>query len=149
MENLCVRDTSSAIHLAMTVNISSLESLALKILKNSSLEKIAEGVNISELDPCSLCNRELFLYEIKTPITILICGHIYHRDCIEKSIKKRSICPRPDCKKEVESTVDATPGSLYTNDLMDISPTLFTDPPSQVRLKSVLVNLPANHPAKK
>src|SRR5207249_1225071 len=95
----------------------------------------AEGVNVSELDPCLLCNQELFLYEIKNPITILVCGHIYHRDCIEKFIKKRSICPRPDCKKEVEetlprdhvsSTVDDTPGSQNINDLMDISPTLFT-----------------------
>ena len=41
--------------------------------------------------------------------------------------KKRSICPRPDCKKEVESTVDDTPGSQNINELMDISPTLFND----------------------
>ncbi|CAG8649848.1 5556_t:CDS:1, partial [Ambispora gerdemannii] len=87
------------------------------------------------LDPCLLCNQELFLYEIKNPITILVCGHIYHRDCIEKSIKTRSICPRPDCKKEVEakprdyvsSTVDGTPGSQNTSDLMDVSLTLFSD----------------------
>ncbi|CAG8643123.1 9686_t:CDS:2, partial [Ambispora gerdemannii] len=120
----------------MSFNISSLEALALNILKNSFSKKIAEGVDVPELDPCSLCNQELFLYEIKNPITILICGHIYHRDCIEKSIKKCSICPRPDCKKEIEeakprdyvsSTVDATPGSQNTSDLMDISPRLFTD----------------------
>src|SRR6185437_3682657 len=132
MENL----SGPVIHLAMSVNISSLETLALNILKNSYSKKIAEGVDVPELDPCSSCNQELFLYEIKNPITILICGHIYHRDCIEKSIKKRSICPRPDCKKEIEetksrdsisSTVDATPGSQNTNDLMDISPTLYSD----------------------
>ncbi|CAG8658890.1 3892_t:CDS:2, partial [Paraglomus brasilianum] len=34
----------------------------------------------------------------------------------------------PDCKKEIESTVDATPGSQNINDLMDISPTLFNEP---------------------
>ncbi|CAG8578771.1 12333_t:CDS:2, partial [Ambispora gerdemannii] len=113
----------------MSANISSLESLALNILKNSSVEKIAKGVNVSELDPCSLCNRELFLYEIKNPITILICGHIYHRDCIENSIKKHSICPRPDCKKEIKTMVESTPGSLYTADPMNISPdfTIFQD----------------------
>ena len=119
----------------MSANILSLEALALNILKNSFSEKIAESVDVPELDPCSLCNQELFLYEIKNPITILICGHIYHRDCIENSIKKHSICPRPDCKKEVKeaksqdyvlSMVDATSGSQNTNDSMDISPALST-----------------------
>ncbi|RHZ81178.1 hypothetical protein Glove_123g69 [Diversispora epigaea] len=94
---------------------------------NSFPEKVASDINIPELDPCSLCNQELFLFEIKNPITILVCGHIYHRDCIENSIKKRSICPKPDCKKEVKSTIDSMPGSQNINDLMDISPTLFKD----------------------
>ncbi|RHZ82911.1 hypothetical protein Glove_103g254 [Diversispora epigaea] len=112
----------------MSTNISCLETFALNILKDSSPEKIASNINIPELDPCSLCNQELFLFEIKNPITILVCGHIYHRDCIETSIKKRSICPKPDCKKEVESTVDSMLGSQNINDLMDISPNLFNDP---------------------
>ncbi|RHZ79478.1 hypothetical protein Glove_144g51 [Diversispora epigaea] len=86
----------------MSTNISCLETFALNILKDSSLEKIASGINIPEVDSCSLCNQELFLFEIKKPFTILACGHIYHRDCIENSIKKRSMCPKPDCKKEVE-----------------------------------------------
>jgi len=133
----------------MSTNISCLETFALNILKDSSLEKIASNINIPELDPCSLCNQELFLFEIKNPITILVCGHIYHRDCIETFIKKRSICPKPDCKKEVESTINSMSESQNTNDLMDISPSLFTDPFSKVRLKSVLVNLSANHLARK
>ncbi|CAG8620535.1 8862_t:CDS:1, partial [Ambispora gerdemannii] len=109
----------------MSANISSLESLALNILQNSFPEKIAEGVNVSELDPCLLCNQELFLYEIKNPITILICDHIYHRDCIENSIKKHSICPRSDCMKEIKTMVESTPESLYVTDPMNISPALF------------------------
>ena len=74
---LSIWKTYPVIHFAMYANISSLESLALNILQNSFPEKIAEGVNVSELDPCLLCNQELFLYEIKNPITILICGHIH------------------------------------------------------------------------
>ena len=118
MENL----SGPVIHLAMSVNISSLETLALNILKNSYSKKIAEGVDVPELDPCSSCNQELFLYEIKNPITIFICGHIYHRDCIENSIKKHSMCPRLYCKKEIKTMVESTPGSLYTTDPMIISP---------------------------
>ncbi|CAG8459662.1 637_t:CDS:1 [Cetraspora pellucida] len=109
-------------------NISCLETLALNVLKHSSPEKIANNINISELDPCFLCNQELFLYEIKKLITLLICGHIYHHDCIETSIKKHSICSKPNCKKEVESMVDSMPGSQNINDLIDISLSLFTDP---------------------
>ncbi|CAG8744171.1 18567_t:CDS:1, partial [Dentiscutata erythropus] len=112
----------------MSTNISCLETFALNIIKNSSPEKIIDDGDTPELDACSLCNHELFLFEIKNPITILVCGHIYHRDCIENYIKKRSICPKPDCKKEVESTINSMPGSQNTNDLMDISPSLFTDP---------------------
>ncbi|RHZ59109.1 hypothetical protein Glove_365g135 [Diversispora epigaea] len=112
----------------MSTNISCLETFALNIIKNSSPEKIIDEGNTPELDACSLCNHELFLFEIKNPITILVCGHIYHRDCIENYIKKRSICPKPDCKKEVESTINSMPGSQNTNDLMDISLSLFTDP---------------------
>jgi hypothetical protein len=98
-------------------NISCLETLALNILNNVFPEKISEGVNVSELDPCSLCNQELFLYEIKNPFTILTCGHIYHRNCIESSIETSPSCPRPDCKKKVESPEK----QKDDNDSMDIS----------------------------
>ncbi|RHZ87217.1 hypothetical protein Glove_38g49 [Diversispora epigaea] len=76
--------------------------------KDSSPEKIASDIDIPELDPCPLCNQELFLFEIKNPITILKC----------------SICPKLECKKEVEFTIDSMPGSQNTNDLMDMSPTI-------------------------
>ena len=68
--------------------------------------------------------------------------------------KFHQICPRPDCKKEVESTVDATPGSLYTNDLMDISPSLFNDFPifkdtSQKKREGESTNKSSSKKAKK
>jgi hypothetical protein len=111
-------------------NISCLETLALNILNNISPEKVAESVVISEQEPCSKCNEELFLYEIKRPLTILSCGHTFHRDCIERSIRKSPSCPRPDCKKEVELAVNNSPEKQKDdNDLMDISPSLFNDSP--------------------
>ncbi|CAG8809364.1 11434_t:CDS:2, partial [Racocetra fulgida] len=92
---------------------------ALNILKNSSPNKIANNVNVTELDPCTLCKQELFLYEIKQPIILLTCGHIFHQYCIETSIKISSKCPKPNCEKEIES-VDL--------DLMVMSPTIFKSP---------------------
>src|SRR6185437_1367279 len=107
-------------------NISCLKTLALNILKNGSPDIIAKGVEVPELDPCLLCNQELFLYEIKKPITLLICGHLYHRDCIESSIKISPKCLKPGCMKEIESMVE-TPGSQDI-DLMEMSPMIFKSP---------------------
>ncbi|CAI2186854.1 4059_t:CDS:2 [Funneliformis geosporum] len=90
-------------------------------------EKVAKSVVISEQEPCSKCNEELFLYEIKRPLTILSYGHTYHLNCIERSIKISPSYPKPDCKKEVELAVLKSPGNLIDNDLMDISPSLFND----------------------
>ncbi|CAI2192936.1 219_t:CDS:1, partial [Funneliformis geosporum] len=90
--------------------------------------KVAESVVISEQEPCSKCNEELFLYEIKRPLTILSCRHTYHCDYIERSIKISLSCLRPDCKKEVESAViNSSRKQKDDNDSIDISPLLFND----------------------
>ncbi|CAG8852723.1 36321_t:CDS:1, partial [Gigaspora margarita] len=129
-------------------NISCLETFALNILKNSSPEKIASDINTPELDPCLLCNQELFLYEIKKPITLLICGHLYHRDCIESSIKINSTCPKPDCNKEIESMDVSIPGSQEI-DLMEMSPTIFKSPLfSQSDISKKRINNPKLFPDK-
>ncbi|CAG8492596.1 43315_t:CDS:1, partial [Gigaspora margarita] len=111
----------------MTTNISCLETFALNILKNSSPNKIVSNVNVTELEPCTLCNQELFLYKIKRPITLLTCGHIFHRDCIESSIKICSKCPKQNCEKEIESVVDSMPGSQDL-DLIVTSSSIFKSP---------------------
>ncbi|CAG8848789.1 43059_t:CDS:1, partial [Gigaspora margarita] len=75
-------------------------------------------VEIPELDPCSKCNQELFSYEFKKPFTILICGHTFHRSCLEDYVKDLPQCPK--CAIEIEPIVN-TPS---TTDLMQISPQL-------------------------
>ncbi|CAG8827866.1 6076_t:CDS:2, partial [Gigaspora margarita] len=84
----------------------------------SSPDAIAKDIGVPELDPCSKCNQELFLYEIKKPFTILTCGHIFHRNCLEHYAKDLSQCPK--CAIEIEPIVN-TPS---TTDLMQISPQL-------------------------
>ncbi|RIB28224.1 hypothetical protein C2G38_2158560 [Gigaspora rosea] len=111
-------------------NILCLKNLALNILKNGSPEVIAEGVEVLELDPYLKCKEELFLYELKKPFTILICGHIFHRSCLENYVKDLPQCP--ECATEIES-IDYTrysgtsePSSQdqaqNTSDPMQISP---------------------------
>ncbi|CAG8805760.1 8022_t:CDS:1, partial [Cetraspora pellucida] len=82
-------------------NVSCLKNLALNILKNSTPEVITKGVEVPELDPCSKCKEELFLYELKKPFTILICGHIYHHSCLEDYVKDLPQCS--ECAMENES----------------------------------------------
>ncbi|KAF0436581.1 hypothetical protein F8M41_004674 [Gigaspora margarita] len=86
---------------AIPQNILYLKNLALNILKNSFPEVIAKGGEVLELDPCSKCKEELFLYELKKPFTILICGHIYYHSCLEDYVKDLSQCP--ECAIEIES----------------------------------------------
>jgi hypothetical protein len=80
-----------------------IRTFALNILKNTTPEDIASGIDVPELDPCSLCNDELFLRLIKKPFTILSCGHIFHRACLEKNITNDiEICPVHSCSKPFE-----------------------------------------------
>ncbi|CAG8743310.1 15558_t:CDS:2 [Dentiscutata erythropus] len=69
--------------------------------KNSSPDAIAKYIEVPELDPCSRCKEELFLYELKKPFTILVCGHIYHRSCLEDYVKDPPQCSK--CAMEIES----------------------------------------------
>ncbi|CAG8854814.1 9314_t:CDS:1, partial [Gigaspora margarita] len=84
----------------MPQNISCFKNLALNILKNGTPEVIAKGVEVPELDPCSKCNKELFLYEIKKPFTILTCAHMFHCSCLEDYVKDLPQCPK--CAIEIE-----------------------------------------------
>ena len=86
------------------MDIKYLKTLALNILRNTSPGDIANGIEVPELDSCPLCNDELFLRLIKKPFTALPCGHIFHRTCLENSIKNGiEICPAHDCYKSFES----------------------------------------------
>ncbi|CAG8645977.1 2829_t:CDS:10, partial [Dentiscutata erythropus] len=79
---------------------------------------IAKGVEVPELDPCSKCNKELFLYEIKKPFTILTCAHIFHRSCLEDYVKDLPQCPK--CGIEVEPIDYSESSSILVP--MQISP---------------------------
>ncbi|CAG8560353.1 2825_t:CDS:1, partial [Cetraspora pellucida] len=138
------------------LNILCLKTLALNVINNSSPKKIANNINIPELDPCFLCNQELFLYEIKKPITLLICGHLYHCDCIKSSIKINSTCPRPDCNKEIESMNVSIPGSQDINlmkmSLMIFKSLLFTQSDTSKKRTNdskLFLDKPSNKKAKK
>jgi hypothetical protein len=70
-------------------------------------DEIVGDKEILEIGPCSECTNNILSLPIKA-LTILSCGHIFHRSCIEKQLlyTKPSICPYPDCGKNVDVIVD-------------------------------------------
>ncbi|CAJ0760673.1 11237_t:CDS:2 [Entrophospora sp. SA101] len=101
------------------MDIKYLKTLALNILKNTSPGDIANGIDVPELDSCSLCNDELFLRLIKKPFTALPCGHIFHRTCLENSIINGvEICPAHVINNAREDTSN-TSNFLYLYSRID------------------------------
>ena len=76
--------------------------LAYNILKNFE-DDIVRDKEIPGLDQCSECNNEVLTHPPKA-FTILSCGHIFHRICIEKKLllTMPNTCPFPDCGKNVD-----------------------------------------------
>src|SRR5688572_13933465 len=80
-----------------TYLLSIIRSFAYNILKNLE-DNIVGDKEIPELDQCSECNNEVLTHPPKA-FSILSCGHIFHRICIEKKLllTMPNTCPFPDC----------------------------------------------------
>ena len=95
--------------------------LAYNILKNLE-DDILGDKEIPELEQCSECNNEILTRPSKA-ITILSCGHTFHRICIEKKLllTMPNTCPFPDCGKNVDiiepfpNTNEESPISALSN----------------------------------
>src|ERR1044072_3624648 len=91
------------------------------ILKNFEYD-IVRDKEIPGLDQCSECNNEVLTHPPKA-FTILSCGHIFHRICIEKKLllTMPNTCPFPNCGKnvdiieEVPTTDQESPISALSN----------------------------------
>ncbi|RHZ82598.1 hypothetical protein Glove_108g63 [Diversispora epigaea] len=73
----------------------SIKILALNILKHSS-EIRFNNIVIPEQKPCIRCKGKI-LSTPSTPITILTCGHVVHRTCIEEFVANKPEPRCPDC----------------------------------------------------
>src|SRR5688572_13804547 len=95
--------------------------LAYNILKNLE-DDILGDKEIPELEQCSECNNKILTRPLKA-ITILSCGHTFHRICIEKKLllTMPNTCPFPDCGKNVDiiepspNTNEESPISALSN----------------------------------
>ncbi|CAG8755989.1 17052_t:CDS:2, partial [Racocetra fulgida] len=72
------------------------------VMRLESPETIASGVEVPELDLCSICNEEIFLHILKKSFTVLTCGHTVHRLCLENLRETMFTCPVNNCSAEIE-----------------------------------------------
>ncbi|CAG8565877.1 12864_t:CDS:2 [Ambispora leptoticha] len=102
--------------------LSNLRTFAYTILKNLNDEAVKDK-EFTEIGSCTECGNEIItlIYE---PFTILICGHIFHRKCIEKNflLTQSNVCPISGCNKSVEPVVPEQRNSQSsgTSDLADL-----------------------------
>ena len=84
----------------------SLVNLAYNILKYLE-DDIVGDKEILELETCSECTNNILARPLKA-LTILSCGHIFHRSCVEKQLlfTKPGACPFPNCGKVVDIVVN-------------------------------------------
>ncbi|CAG8786600.1 1310_t:CDS:2 [Cetraspora pellucida] len=68
---------------ALSSPINNIKNFAYSILKTLK-DSIVKGKKISNLSNCSECRKEIILFPLKA-FTILSCGYVFHRLCIEKN----------------------------------------------------------------
>ncbi|CAG8695615.1 5802_t:CDS:1, partial [Ambispora leptoticha] len=105
------------------MSLTNLQNLALNILKETNHITV-QDINITELAPCSECDKKILSLNYE-PFTILACGHIYHRYCIEKKILLTDSNVCPSCNKSVEPAVSVqkeyeSSQSSGTSDLVNL-----------------------------
>ncbi|RHZ72127.1 hypothetical protein Glove_245g44 [Diversispora epigaea] len=83
-----------------------LKNLAYTILKNLN-DSVIKNKKFTSVPNCEVCNKEIFS-SLNKAFTVLGCGHIYHRICIEKKLLLTKPNGCPDCGKNVETITEAT-----------------------------------------
>ncbi|GBB94792.1 hypothetical protein RclHR1_24120004 [Rhizophagus clarus] len=87
-------------------SLTNYRNLAYNILKYLK-DDIVGDKEILELEPCSECMNNILGLPLKA-LTILSCGHLFHRLCIKKKlmITRPDVCLSSDCGKNVDIIVD-------------------------------------------
>ncbi|KAF0386972.1 hypothetical protein F8M41_011293 [Gigaspora margarita] len=95
LENYCKRYEDNNLY-------SSLEELYELYYHIAKEENHESGVEVPELDSCSICNEEIFLHILKKSFTVLTCDHTVHRLCIENLRETMFTCPVNNCSTEIK-----------------------------------------------
>ncbi|KAF0434160.1 hypothetical protein F8M41_004932 [Gigaspora margarita] len=87
------------------MSLVNLQNLAFNILKETKHSTV-QNIDVTELLPCKLCENKILSVNFES-FTVLSCGHIYHRKCIEKKflLTTKNKCPLSDCNKIIDPVV--------------------------------------------
>ncbi|CAG8844791.1 44613_t:CDS:1 [Gigaspora margarita] len=87
------------------MSLANLQNFALNILKEMKHDAV-QNTEVTELPPCKICNKKILIVNFES-FTILLCGHVHYRKCIEKNflLTKENKCPIPDCNKTVDPVI--------------------------------------------
>ncbi|RIA96410.1 hypothetical protein C1645_733293 [Glomus cerebriforme] len=87
--------------------LNNFKTLAYNILKSLEDDAVRD-IEFSELGPCTECDNEILSLPLKA-LTLLSCGHVFYRLCIEKKflLAETGVCPFSDCKRSVDIIGDA------------------------------------------
>ncbi|RHZ62038.1 hypothetical protein Glove_344g16 [Diversispora epigaea] len=64
-----------------------LEALSLNYLRSQNISAIPDEDHIPKLRPCILCNKAILNFQFEA-FTVLCCGHLLHRICLESYIMR-------------------------------------------------------------
>ncbi|CAG8684168.1 17224_t:CDS:1 [Gigaspora margarita] len=84
------------------MSLANFQNFTLNILRETKHD-VVQNTEVTELPPCKICNKKILTVSFES-FTILPCGHVHYRKCIEKNflLTKENKCPIPDCDKIVD-----------------------------------------------
>lgn len=85
--------------------------------KTEQTEEKKEDEDDSEAPSCAICMQD---YKIDDELRILPCHHEFHRECVDKWLPMKKICPlcRHDVTKKMQSPSRPSQGNQNNNDLL-------------------------------
>ncbi|CAG8580365.1 11608_t:CDS:1 [Diversispora eburnea] len=84
-------------------NKSDLETLSLNYLRSQNISQISDDDRMPKFHLCKFCSKAMFRFQFEV-FTILRCGHLLHRLCVEMHIirGKTKFPSCPICKADIE-----------------------------------------------
>jgi hypothetical protein len=93
-------------------------ALAKNILSFTSI--LATNISIPDVDPCSLCGKEIYSLASNPPykeFTLASCGHVFHQKCLEKYlVNGEARCPNKNCNRDIETFLSPKENSTSVNE---------------------------------
>lgn len=118
------------------MSLSNIRNLAYNILKKLGDDTVKDK-EFTELAKCPECDKDVLSPDFEA-FTVLSCGHIFHRECIEKTLllTRQSYCPVADCTTFLKPVLSERSFSVSSQ---SSSPSIASRMSSQLQLNSPII----------